>query len=401
MENKPLHITVLGMGDHPEAMLSNGSELLRQHRFFSGGKRHYELLKSILPEEHTWIEISGSMNEVVAQYKEIGDDPLLVITSGDPLFYGFANTLKRLVPNAQLEVIPWFSSIQRLSHKAQLSANNLTTVTLHGRSWKALDATLIEGHKTIGILTDKTHAPNAIAKRLLAFGFTEYRMIVGEHLDGKEERIYELSLSEAEGMEFADLSAVILQQETTRNRPTSFPDHFYRTLEGRPGMITKQSLRAITLQALQLSKEACFWDVGSCTGAIAIEAKQQRPWADVVAFEIRPECEAIIDENTQNTATPGIEVKIGDFFDQELSVLPTPNAVFIGGHGGKLKEMIAEVDCVLAPEGRIVMNTVSEDSLQGFKNAIAPLGYEIDTEMRVQINEFNQITLIGATKLTE
>lgn len=398
MRNNLQQITLLGMGDHPDAMLSEGKELLKNHRFFSGGKRHYELLKPLLPKEHTWIEISGKMNAVIDQYRSLGDTPLLIITSGDPFFFGFGNTMKRLLPEVNPEVVPWFSSIQRLCQKTQMNANELKRITLHGRPWKALDEALINGCSMIGILTDRKHSPKHISERLKEFGFNNYRMIVGEHLDGDDERISSFDLDDIDNYEFADLNAVILRKIGGGVRSTSFPDNYYRTLEGRPGMITKQALRAITIQALQLNGKSSMWDVGACTGAVAIEAKQQYAGLDVTAFEIREECNEIICENTRKTSTPGIEVFIGDFFEQNLDSMSHPDAVFIGGHGGRLKEMIQRIDNYLLPGGRLVMNTVSEHSRTRFIEATNELSYRMDEEISIQINDYNKITLLGATK---
>lgn len=391
------HITLVGMGDHPNAMLEEGRALLQKYCTFSGGKRHYELLKSLLPEQHTWIEIAGKMDALAKRYANTKED-LLIVTSGDPFFFGFGNTLQRLLPNAELKVIPWFSSIQRLYQKMQINANELKAVTLHGRPWKALDTALINGEKCIGILTDRIHTPLAIAQRLLEYGFDEYEMIVGEHLDGSKERITTVRLSEVSTHSFADLNAVILRTTKVKKRPSSFSDHQYRTLEGRPGMITKQALRSITLQALDLTGAASFWDVGACTGAIAIEAKRQCAALDVIAFEIRSICEEIINENMHCTGTPGIDIKMGDFLTQNVNDLTPPDAVFIGGHGGKLKEVIAKIDTCLKTGGKLVMNTVSEASQVQFKEKIQELNYTMDQEIQVQINDFNKITLLGATK---
>ena len=43
-----------------------------------------------------------------------------------------------------------------------------------------------------------------------------------------------------------------------------------------------------------------------------------------------------------------------------------PDAVFIGGHGGHLEEMIEKVKQVLHPEGCIVFNSVSAESKEAF-----------------------------------
>ena len=78
-------------------------------------------------------------------------------------------------------------------------------------------------------------------------------------------------------------------------------------------MITKMPIRLLTLQALDLPKRRVFWDIGFCTGSISIEARLQFPHLQIEAFEIRPECEAIIHENARRFGAPGINVHMGDF----------------------------------------------------------------------------------------
>ncbi|MEJ7661671.1 MAG: precorrin-6Y C5,15-methyltransferase (decarboxylating) subunit CbiT, partial [Hymenobacter sp.] len=107
-------------------------------------------------------------------------------------------------------------------------------------------------------------------------------------------------------------------------------------LPGRPGMITKKAVRLLSLAQLGLAGKRVFWDVGFCTGSVAIEARRLFPQLQVVAFEQRPECAAIMDANARQLSTPGIAVVMGDLFAQELAARPAPDAVFIGGHGGRL-----------------------------------------------------------------
>ena len=397
MQNSTQHtITLIGMGDRIDAMLPAGRKLLDEHVIFSGGRRHYELLKPLLPKEHTWIEISGKMQTLVDQYLTL-EKPILIFTSGDPFFFGFGNTLKRLMPETELNVIPWFSSIQRLCHKAQINASEIKHVTLHGRSWKGLDVALLQNESMIGILTDAKHAPNIIAKRLQKFGFNNYKLVVGEHLDGTQEQIIELSIEEAVKKEFAVLNSVILRKTKELKLQTSFADSFYRTLEDRPGMITKRPFRALAIQALELSNKSVLWDVGACTAAIAIESKKAFPLLEVTAFEIREECEAIINANLKKTSTPGIQVEIGDFFTKELEGI-SPDAVFIGGHGNRLEEIIHRIDSKLVSNGKLVMNTVSETSKEKFIKTTQELGYHLESPLTVNINEYNAINILAATK---
>ena len=164
-------------------------------------------------------------------------------------------------------------------------------------------------------------------------------------------------------------------------------------------MITKTPIRLLTLHALELSRKKVFWDIGFCTGSVSIEARLQFPHLHVVAFEIRPECEAIISENARRFGVPGIDIHIGDFLETDISALPRPDAVFIGGHGGRLKDIMAKVLSVLAPDGIIVFNSVvapkvTTDSRQLWDEACAELGLQQDLPTRIQLNDNHPITIL-------
>lgn len=46
--------------------------------------------------------------------------------------------------------------------------------------------------------------------------------------------------------------------------------------------------------------------------------------------------------NSRRFGAPGITAVIGDFLQTDTGHFPRPDAVFIGGHGGHLKEMLAK-----------------------------------------------------------
>ena len=83
-------------------------EIITTHRVFSGGKRHYELMRDRLPEQYVWIDITVPLEEVFEKYAAYCE--VVVFASGDPLFFGFANTVKSRLPEAEIQVFPWFNS---------------------------------------------------------------------------------------------------------------------------------------------------------------------------------------------------------------------------------------------------------------------------------------------------
>jgi len=395
---------VIGISDAPEPSFSTEVlAIIKQGKVFSGGKRHHEIVASLLPADAQWIDITTPLDAVFEQYQSIVSD-IIVFASGDPLFFGFANTIRKKMPEAEITLYPTFNSLQMLAHRLVMPYHDMRIVSLTGRPWPEFDKALIERTEKIGILTDKEHTPAAIAQRMIDYGYTNYQMHVGEHLGNPSlECVTTLSLEEATRREFSHPNCLIIEQQgEIPTRPFGIPDADFALLDGREKMITKMPIRLLTLQALELRKRRVFWDIGFCTGSVSIEARLQFPHLQICAFEIRPECEAIIQENARRFGAPGIDIHIGDFLETGISALPRPDAVFIGGHGGHLKEIMAKVMTVLAENGCIVMNSVKAplvktDSHQLWNEACQELNLRQAPPTKIILNDNHPIEILKAT----
>jgi len=395
---------VIGISDAPEPSFSTEVlAIIKQGKVFSGGKRHHEIVAPLLPADAQWIDITTPLDAVFEQYQSIVSD-IIVFASGDPLFFGFANTIRKKMPEAEITLYPTFNSLQMLAHRLVMPYHDMRIVSLTGRPWPEFDKALIERTEKIGILTDKEHTPAAIAQRMIDYGYTNYQMHVGEHLGNPSlECVTTLSLEEATRREFSHPNCLIIEQQgEIPTRPFGIPDADFALLDGREKMITKMPIRLLTLQALELRKRRVFWDIGFCTGSVSIEARLQFPHLQICAFEIRPECEAIIQENARRFGAPGIDIHIGDFLETGISALPRPDAVFIGGHGGHLKEIMAKVMTVLAENGCIVMNSVKAplvktDSHQLWNEACQELNLRQAPPTKIILNDNHPIEILKAT----
>ena len=308
-------------------------------------------------------------------------------------------------------VYPTFNSLQLLAHRLVIPYHDMRIVSLTGRPWQEFDKALIERAGKIGVLTDKEHTPAAIAQRMLDYGYEDYIMCVGEHLGNpQKEKVKTLPLTDVVNQSFEQPNCLILYTLHAKPSTKTFgiPDAAFTLLDGREKMITKMPVRLLTLQALDLPKRHVLWDIGACTGSVSIEAKLQFPHLQIEAFEIRPECESIIQENTRRFGTPGINIHIGDFLtspfpQQGGDGSGSPDAVFIGGHGGRLKEIMTKVQTILAPDGVIVMNSViapkvTTDSHRLWDEACAALGLRQDPPVRIQLNDNHPITILRCRK---
>ena len=408
-----MRFIVIGITDNPQPFFPpEVMVIIKEGKVFSGGKRHYEIVAPLLPDGAEWIDITVPLEAVFDAYHRFHrfseGYPIIVFASGDPLFFGFANTIKRKMPDAEIIVYPTFNSLQLLAHRLVMPYHDMRIVSLTGRPWPEFDHALIERAVKIGVLTDKEHTPAVIAKRMLEYSYKDYTMHIGEHLGNpQQEKVSTLTLEEATQHEFSMPNCVILCGKTAdHTKSFGIPDAAFALLDGRERMITKMPIRLLTLQALDLPHRHVLWDIGACTGSISIEARLQFPHLQIEAFEIRPECEAIIHENMRRFGAPGINVHIGDFLQATTPIgSPTefPDAVFIGGHGGHLKEIMEKILTVLTDDGIIVFNSVTSPKVPTNSRALwdevcHDLGLQQRSPLHIQLNDFNPIDILTAFK---
>ena len=384
-----MRFIVIGITDNPEPFFPpEVLEIIKNGKVFSGGKRHHEIVAPLLPQDAKWIDITAPLDNVFTQYQSqtsnLKPQTIIVFASGDPVY-------------------PTFNALQMLAHRLVMPYHDMRIVSLTGRPWHEFDKVLIEGAEKIGVLTDREHTPSAIAQRMLEYGYTYYNMSVGEHLGNP-------SLENCLIVSKVIISPPKLgggaEGRGGLNHGFGIPDSAFVLLDGREKMITKMPVRLLTLQALDLPRRHVLWDIGFCTGSVSIEARLQFPHLTVCAFEIRPECEAIIHENARKFGAPGIDIHIGDFLETDITAIPRPDAVFIGGHGGHLQEIMAKVMTVLAPDGVIVFNSVTSPvvskttgrpgSRQLWDEACAALHLSQEPPLQIRLNDYNPIEILKA-----
>ncbi len=365
--------------------------------YFSGGARHYKLVEKLLPVGHQWIEVAIPLKSTFDKYRQLNTE-IIVFASGDPLFFGIGNTIKREFYKAEINVYPAFNSLQMLAHHSHLPYGNMVTSTLTGRPWVNLDKELIKGTELIGVLTDKKKTPAAIGQRMLKVGLSNYKVYLGERMGGDRQQVRILSIQELSVVEAEAPNCLIFEKLSHFSRVMGIPEEDFHFLEGRPKMITKRSIRLMSLSMLKLDIAQVMWDIGFCTGSVSIEAKQVAPHVEVYAIEKREESRELMQKNQLKYRIPGIESCIGDFYKTDLSSWPEPSCIFIGGHGGRLADMMTQLEARLKVNGIIVFNAVSIQTANAFREACTQLKLRISDAITIQQDEHNTVTIFQAIK---
>ncbi|AXY26124.1 cobalt-precorrin-6Y C(15)-methyltransferase [Suicoccus acidiformans] len=144
--------------------------------------------------------------------------------------------------------------------------------------------------------------------------------------------------------------------------------------------MTKELVRAVTIDALNLSQAKYLLDIGAGTGSISIQAAYEYPQLQVTAVERNPEAVELIQSNQKKFNLSNIEILEGVAPDISLPEV-TYDAVFIGGSGRNLTQIIDQAIDVLSPGGRLVLNFIlMENALEAYEH-LTQLGMEV--EMRL------------------
>ena len=192
-------------------------------------------------------------------------------------------------------------------------------------------------------------------------------------------------------------------------RPFGLLDCEFAQRKPLNGQITKREIRAISIYTLGLRADDIVWDIGAGTGSISIEAALIAHRGRVFSVERDLDNIDLLEMNIQKFGSANIEIVAGDA-PEVLRNLPSPDAVFIGGSGGRLRDILQEVMLHLKPEGKIVANFAILDHSQQFYNDLKDLGFDPEMvvaniarskEMKIggiRLESLNPVFIISAKK---
>ena len=347
-------LTVVGIGEDGLAALApEARAAIAKAGRFVGGARHLAMLDNDPRPRLAW---PVPLDPLIEQLSAMADQRIVVLASGDPLWFGIGRKLvARFGPNA-VTVVPHVASMQLACARLRWSLSEVDVVTIHGRPHERLARWLQPGRRLV-ILCADGQSPAKIAELLLASGFSDGCLHVLEHLGGPDERAFEVHVDQMARQVFRDL--VIVALEVPRGEARSLP-----LVPGLPdnafvhdGQITKREVRAATLAKLAPMPGERLWDVGSGSGAIAIEWLRSHLGTRAIAVERHPERAARIRTNAKILGTPELEVVEGEA-PSILTDLPAPDAIFLGGSVGATG-MIDSAIGHLRRGGRLVANAVT------------------------------------------
>lgn len=348
----------------------------------------------------------GAIAETLAQVEQEQQQGqrIVVLASGDPLFFGIGRLLRQHFRPEQLRFHPSPSSVQLAFARLGLPWQNAEILSLHGRPIEPLIPLLQKGRSPIACLTDPDNNPAAIARLLTQLDLQHrYELHICENLgDPSRERVRTLDPGTPTDPSSAELNVVVLVQ-----RPTPAPaeqalprlglrESDIESFSDRPGLITKREVRVLALAELELLPGQVVWDIGAGTGSVACEVARLCPDSQVYAIEKTAAGQGLIRRNAERLGCAGVTVVAGSA-PTALAGLPAPDRVFIGGSGGELTRILESVATVLRPQGRVVLALATLEHLAIAQTWLTQADWE-QSLLQVQLSRSTRVA--GLTRFS-
>jgi precorrin-6Y C5,15-methyltransferase (decarboxylating) len=363
-------LTVIGIGEDGMAGLSaTARRLVENAEVIVGGDRHQGLAARVTAERITWPSPFDALVDTLKAHK---GRRIVVLVTGDPLWYSVGARLLKAIPAAEIDFHPQLSAFQWAACRMGWSMADAETLTAHGRAAEQVVPYFWPGARLL-ILTAGSQTPGEVARLLTARGYGASGMTVLASLGGPDERRID---GVATDWAAHDPIGEIPSFHTLAVACSGAPKPLLPRLPGLPdeafasdGVMTKREVRALTLARLMPARGEVLWDIGTGCGSVAVEWMRAAPDALAVGIDPRPHRLALARRNAQALGAPKLEL-IEGAAPEALGMIPPPaqartdlrrpNAIFIGG--GLSRETVERARAALPPGGRLVANAVTLDS---------------------------------------
>jgi len=350
-------VTVAGIGaDGWPGLSPLATSAIERAAVIAGGPRQLALLPERVAARRVLLPspLLPGLAGLVDAHSEAG---LVVLASGDPMFYGIGSTLVRLLGADRVRVLPHPSSVSLAAARLGWPLDDTDVVSLVGRPLSLLHPLLQPGRRVLALVAEPTAAAD-VRSLLDTRGFGPSPVTLLADLGGAGEVV-----APADGRPHSRLAILAIECRLDPAvgaagsgllpRVPGLPDTAFE----HDGQLTKREIRALTLAALAPVLGQLLWDVGAGSGSVGIEWMRVHPASRAIAIEPKESRRDRITRNAAALGVPGLRVVAGEA-PGALAGLPAPDAVFIGG-GVTVPGVVDACAAALGPGGRLVANAVT------------------------------------------
>ena len=367
-----MQVTLIGLGGGTgETLSAEGRRALEQAELVLGAER---LLENLPKVENQQRAAATKSAELFTLLTASDAERPCVVFSGDTGFYSGASGLLALLREAGIacRVLPGLSSVQLLASRLGEPWQDWTLCSAHGAPCDPV-AALMAGRPAFFLTGGKT-TPASLCREIKDAGLGALRVAVGEKLACPDERVVTMTAAECAELCFSPLSVLLVEAAPRPlTRSGGIPDDAF--LRGETPM-TKQEVRAAVLAKLAVRPEDTVWDVGAGTGSVSVELALAARRGRAYAVEYRDEALSLIEENRRRFGAWNLRVVRGKA-PEALASLPAPDAVFVGGSEGRLREIV-EAALSKNPNARLCVSAIALETLSAALDVFTSHGLDAE-----------------------
>ena len=364
-----------------------------------------EWVSSRLIERKNFYE--SKSNLALINWLKFLDNDVILISRGDPLWYGIGRVLLNNFSKEELFFYPGKTILQLAFSRLKKSWQDVKAVSIHGRETNEFIKLLKSKEKSIAILTDpKNNNLELIRENLRELDLeSKYEFWLCEDIGSKNEKISLISNQENLPQGISRLNVVILLKNEINSLATNLPlfgisDNTFKTFSDRPNLLTKREIRIQLLADLELPELGTLLDIGSGSGTIGLEAIRLRPKLKLISIDKRFGSQLLVKENSERLGVSPkkiIESDIKQFITNDLNDLFYDlNRVVIGGCDKETKiEIIEALSKFLKRGDIIVLPIITFEVLQKVSNCLRQLNYETNINL---IQTFKGLSISDGTR---
>lgn len=379
-------IHIVGIGDDGlQGLTGHARQLIDQAEVLIGTTA---MLSQLSDSNADQVTVGGDLDELKQTIIKLPNRSTVMLASGDPLFYGIARYLTDAFGKERFEVVPHVSSMQLAFARVKESWDDAYLTNLATQSLdRVVDS--IRTAERVGLFTTEEISPAVVAEALLDRRIDYFTVYVCENLGTPDETVTQGDLSSIREQSFAPMNVMVLvRRQGAADRPSGSgsrrlfgnPDDLFLQSRPKRGLLTPSEVRCIALAELDLTANSTVWDVGAGSGSLAIEAASIASRGKVFAIEMDAEDYGLMIENAKMFDVPGL-VPVHGQAPEAWADLPDPDAIFVGGSGRMVPDLVAAALGRLADGGRIVVNVSSPDNLVAVQEKIDRAGLRSDVRM--------------------
>lgn len=393
-------ITLAGVGMGSRESLTNEVEqAIRQADILLGAKRMIASYQPKLEKKPYYLaEQIIPYLEKMQKDKEISEiatgQNVVVLFSGDSGFYSGAASMYRALQEeisdgrlqASVRILPGISSVAYLAACIGESYQDAAIYSMHGKELFNIAKRIRSSEKNFLLMSGVSDV-RRLGEILDRAGLRACRIFAGYQLSYPEQEILELTPKECLALQKEGLYTCFIKNPCAVEKKLTHGRADAEFLRDRVPM-TKEEVRDVCICKLKLQEGAVFYDIGSGTGSIAVEAAGISDDIRVFAIEKKDEAVALIRKNKEHFGLENIEIIKADAPDG-LEILLKPTHAFIGGSSGRMNEILS-VLYKKNPKMRIVINAISLETICEIKEVLADYPIENEELIQMQVSRARQ-----------